>query len=226
MAKNRQAAEAVCYEYISKLLPGGENVAIYRRVFSEMDDAQFDDFMTKLGEGKIQLAIIAPNMREPRLQVERNLALAEELGHNFFERVWMDAKAGAPRYLSPQPYLIVDLPIRRQAQILVKKISIPENNRSVDNLTGQVTGDSKGSKVSYPELQILAALGLDDTITELIKYRGGDQKGFMAMNDSISRTGGVSQKALETLGTKVKVTSTLQAYLTAMHLSSSLTQKR
>lgn len=222
MAGNRQKAQALCLEYIEKILPGGGNRKIYEDLFASMSDEAFAEFIDKLKTGKARLAIIAPNMASSKLSVERNLALAKELGHEFFQRIWMDGKAGAPKYLSAVPYLVVDLPLRRQAQLLVKKISIPEDNRSVDNLTGQPTGASKGSKISYPEIQILAALGLDDTITELIKYRGGDQKGFIAMNDSIARTGGVSQKALEPLNTKVKVTQTLSTYLTAMHLHSTL----
>jgi hypothetical protein len=222
MAGNRQKAQALCLEYIDKILPGSGNRKIYEDLFASMSDEAFEAFIGKLKSGQARLALIAPNMAEPKLSVERNLAIAKELGHEFFQRIWMDGKAGAPKYLSAVPYLVVDLPLRRQAQLLVKKISIPEDNRSVDNLTGQPTGASKGSKISYPEIQILAALGLDDSITELIKYRGGDQKGFIAMNDSIARTGGVSQKALEPLGTKVKVTQTLSTYLTAMHLKSTL----
>lgn len=222
MPQNRQSAEKTLYELINKLMPGSDNVNIYKNIFSRMNDAQFDDFMMKLKDGKIKLAVIAPIMNKNSLDVKRNLDLAKELGHQFFERVWMDERDGIPSYLTPKKYLIVDLPLRRQAQILIKKISIPEDNRSVDHLTGQPTGASKGSKISYPEVQILAALGLDESIVELTKYRGGDIKGFNAMNDSISRTGGVSITSLDRLGTKVRATQVLATYLTCMHLENTL----
>lgn len=210
------------YELIGELLPGGDNVKIYQELFAKMDDAAFDTFIQGLDEGTTRLALIVPNMSEHRLDVQRNFDLAEKLGHEFFEQVWMEGANGAPPYLSPVKYLVVDLPLRRQAQHLIKKISIPDDNRSVDNLTGQPTGSSKGSKISYPELQILAALKLDDTATELIKFRGGDQKGFNAMNNSIAQTGGVSQKSLMALNTKVKSTETLSTMLVCMHLSNTL----
>ncbi len=187
-----------------------------------MNDDEFHEWMQKLKEGEIRLCIIAPNQAKVMLTVENNLEVAEKLGHKFFEQVWMDSKAGSAAYLSNTPYLIVDLPLRRQAQLLVKKISIPENNQSVDNLTGQPTGASKGSKISYPELNILSAHNLTDCITELIKYRGGDTQGFQAMNDSIARTGEVSLKAIEGLGTQVQSTVTLSTYLMSMHLSNTL----
>lgn len=221
MAKNRKAAEEVIINWVGKLLPGSSNPQMYEDAFSGMDDEQFENFINGLDNGSIKLAIIAPIMNENSLTVDRNLAIAKELGHEFFERIWMESKEGSAPYLSPVPYLVVDLPLRRQAQLLVTKISIPEHNRSVDNLTGQPTGDSKGSKISYPEVQILAALNLDKTLTEFIKYRGGDIQGFNAMNESIAKTGGVSQDAIAALGTRVKSTDALRTYLIAMHLEPS-----
>ena len=222
MAGKRAATEKFIIDNVESLLPGGGNAEIYKGLFKSMNDEQFDKFMENLADGSVKLSIIAPNLSSKKLTMENNYAVADRLGHNFFERVWMDGKNGAPRYLSKEPYMIIDLPMRRQAQLLIKKISIPEHNRSVDNLTGQPTGASKGSKISYPELNILAALKLDKSIIELIKFRGGDVQGFNAMNDAISRTGGVSQEAISSLGTTVKATQALSTYLLAMHLQNTL----
>lgn len=222
MSGNRKKAEEFILTYIDKILPGSENTQIYRDLFASMDDAQFEDFIVSLETDQSRLAIIAPNFSDNPLSVDRNLEIAKELNHEFFERVWFEDPNGGPNYLSVKKYLVFDWGLRRQAQLLIKKISIPDDNRSIDHLTGQPTGNSKGSKISYPELQILAALQLDSTITELIKYRGGDLNGFNAMNDSISRTGGVSITSLDSLGSKVKATQTLSTYLTAMHLRNTL----
>lgn len=222
MAKNRKAAEALCVELVESLLPTGHNRVAYEELFAMMSDDQFHQWIEDLKSGENRLCIIAPNQAKVKLTVENNFVVAKHIGHEFFERVWMDSKAGSASYLSNQPYLVVDLPLRRQAQLLVKKISIPENNQSVDNLTGQPTGVSKGSKISYPELNILASHNLTNCITELVKYRGGDIQGFQAMNDSIARTGEVSLKSIEGLGTQVQSTVTLSTYLTSIHLGNSL----
>lgn len=222
MAGNRKAAEAVILTYVDKLLPGSANTQLYKDLFAGMADEQFDEFMTKLEQGEIRLAIIAPNLGEQHLDINRNLDLAEELGHQFFERIWIDDGNEVPPYLSQVPYLVVDLPLRRQAQLLVKKISIPEDNKSIDDFTGQPTGKSKGSKISYPETQIMAANQMDANLTEMLKFRGGDVKGFDAMNTAISKTGGVSLQAIAALGTKVKSTQTLSTFLTCMHLENTL----
>lgn len=222
MSNNRAAAHKVITTYIEKLLPGSDNKAIYDKLLSEMTDKQFDQFINGIDEGSIRLAIIAPNLAENKLTIEKNLAIADELGHEFFERIWIDSGNEVPAYLSPIAYLVVDLPLRRQAQLLVKKISIPEDNKSIDDFTGQPTGKSKGSKISYPEVQILAAFNLDQSLTELMKFRGGDVAGFNAMNNSISKTGGVSLKSIEELGTTVRSTETLHAFLTSMHLENTI----
>lgn len=221
MSKNRAAAQAVILEWIEKLIPGSPNTQYYKDMFASMDDRAFDKFMADLDSGETQLAIIAPNLSEHKLTVERNFKLAEELGHNFFERVWFTAPDGT-RYLSPIKYPIVDMTLRRQAQLQEKKVSIPQDNASVDDLTGQPTGKSKGSKISFPEIQVLAALGLDQNLEEFLKCRGGDLVSFNAMNDSISKTGGVDLRQIEKLGGKVQATETLHAYLIGMHVQNTL----
>lgn len=219
---NRKATEEFIISYIDKILPGSGNKEIYIELFSKMDDNQFDSFMKKLESRENRLAIIAPNFAEPRLDVERNLKISDELGHNFFQRILIEGSGERPTYLTPIPYMVVDLPLRRQAQLLVKKISIPEDNKTVDQLTGQPTGSSKGSKISYPEIQVLAAMSLDNSLLELLKFRGGDVRGFNAMNKMISTTGGVSLDTIERYAGGVESTKTLKSYLISMHLSNTL----
>jgi hypothetical protein len=222
MAGNRTKAQAIILDGIEALCPGSPNTAIYKKLFDDMSDTQFGRFIDSLDDGAAKLAIISPNLGKFPLSVERNLGVARLWGHEFFQQVWMEGQDGSPDYLSVEKYLVIDLPLRRQAQLLVKKISIPEDNKSVDNLTGQPTGKSKGSKISFPEMQIMLAQGLDQSVKELMKVRGGDEKAFRAMNDSIAKTGGASLAALDSLNTRVKSTETLRSYLTAAHLENTL----
>lgn len=223
MSGNRKAAEKELLQCIDALLPGSENTRIYQDIFKGMPDNEFDQWISELESGARHLAIIVPELGKVTLDVERNLNLAEKWGHNFYERIWMDPQNGAPAYLSNDKYLVVDLPLKRQAQFLIKKISIPEDNRSIDTFTGQPTGKSKGSKISWPELQILAALGgFDETIAEFFKFRGGDLQGFNAMNNMIANTGGVSLNSIGSLGTKVKAVQSLSTLLTSMHITNTL----
>lgn len=219
---NRKAATDEVVKWLDKLLPGSDNGRIYRERLDRLSDQEFDRYMKDLSDGKQVISLVAPNLSEQKLSIERNLEVASELGHDFFQRLWLtDAKTGTT-YLTPVKYLVVDLPIRRQQQLLIKKISIPEDNRHVDELTGQPAGPSKGSKLSFPELQVLYAQGLDKSIEELIKFRGGDLKAFQISTRQIIETGGASQEAIKRTPTKVKSTETVSVLLKAMHLDNNL----
>lgn len=219
---NRKEAEAFILEYIDKITGSQENRKIYEDLFASMSDADFDIFMKGIEDESNVLAVIAPNFGKGVLSTERNLKIAKELGHNFFQRIIIEGKDDIPTYMTPIPYMVVDLPLRRQAQLLVKKISIPEDNKTVDDFTGQPTGKSKGSKISYPEIQVLAAMGLDSCLEEMLKYRGGDTGGFIAMNKAISRSGGVSMDSIRQFSTGVESTRTLKTFLLAAHLDNTL----
>jgi hypothetical protein len=219
---NRKKAEEYILTYIDKILPDGVNKQLYLDKFKSMSDKDFNTWMEKLLSGETVLSLIAPNGQKVKLDVKRNLDIAKEIGHEFFQRYWSRTPDGRGWYRSNDKYLIIDVPIRRQAQLLVKKISFAKNNTSVDDLTGQPTGASKSAKISFPEVQMLIAKGLDATLCEFMKFRGGDTKGFAAMEASISRTGGASLKALTPYTSGVKSTMTLYSMLTSMHLSNNL----
>jgi hypothetical protein len=223
MPKNRAAAEAVILKRIEQMSPGGPTPEIYRAMFAKMDDVAFDAFMAKLKLRQGRLAIIEANMSATGLTIENALAMAKDMKHEFYQRIWINPNDGkTPAFLTNKKYLVLDLPYRRQAQLLEKKARIPKHNRSIDELTGQAAGDSKGSKLSSPEIQVLAALDLPNMITEQIKFRGGDIKGFDAMNNMIDKTGEVSMASIEHLASGVESTRTLSTYLTGMHLSNTL----
>lgn len=221
MSKRSEVTNFIA-EAIDKILPDGFNKKQILDFLNQKTDKEFEEYLINLKSGKERLTIIAPNGREIKLDLERNFKVAKEYNINFFKRIWFDTPDGKGRYLSEDKYMVVKLPVRRQAQLLVKKISIPEDNKSIDALTGQPAGKSKGSRISYPEVQMLAAMGLNNTLSEFMKYRGGDIKGFNAMNTMIQRTGGVSLRAIEPYAGKVKSTETLSSYLTAMHLQNNL----
>lgn len=221
MSKRSEVTNFIA-EAIDKILPDGFNKKRILDFLNQKTDKEFEEYLINLKSGKERLTIIAPNGREIKLDLERNFKVAKEYNIDFFKRIWFDTPDGKGRYLSEDKYMVVKLPVRRQAQLLVKKISIPEDNKSIDALTGQPAGKSKGSRISYPEVQMLAAMGLNNTLSEFMKYRGGDIKGFNAMNTMIQRTGGVSLRAIEPYAGKVKSTETLSSYLTAMHLQNNL----
>jgi len=222
MAGNRAKAEAYILKWVEQILPGGENVKIYKEYFSRTNDKAFDALMQDLSTGVKVLPIYTPNFGKNKLSVERNLNLAKELGFNFFNKLWMGAKDDCPKYLTPLEYVVMDLPVRRASQLLTKKLSVTDNNNSVDMVTGQLSSTAKAASISYPEIQVLSAMGMDNTVVELIKYRGGDSKGLVAMNAMINKYGTTNLKTLDNYAGGVASTASLKTYLTAMHIKNSL----
>jgi hypothetical protein len=224
MATNRQAAQALCLKIIDHLVPGGENKKLYETKFAAMNDQQFAEFIADLKSGKTNLVIVVPNGGNIKLDIDRNLNVAQELGVKVFQRVWMPPLNGARSYLTPNPYLIIPLPLRRQAQHLSKKISLPVDNNSVDSITGQPTGKSQGAKISLPEVKVLAAMSMDQTLVEMLKYRGGDEGARRAMDTALQKTGKVSLSWVQPYATGVKSTKAMSVYLKACHYRSTLDQ--
>lgn len=222
MPGNRKAAEAQLLADIEAIENGPRNAQMYREWFATLTDAQFDKWCEMCEKGETRVSFIAPIQSDIMLEPLRLLKLARSWGREIWERVWMPAKAGVPSYLSNHRYYIFRLSARRQAQHLVKKRSIPEDNRTIDDLTGQPAGKSKGSKISYPEVNALITHGLQHTALEMIRWRGGDLKGMFAMNQSIYQTGHASQESLQPRAGEVTSTQLLRTILKAMMLKTTL----
>jgi hypothetical protein len=207
---------------IEKVFGGNNNVEFMKKRLDGMADAEFKALMTGFRSGELFPRLIVPNLTTGEFDMTKMLAVAKQMRVKLFHRIWLTDPKTKQTYLTPLEYLVVVLPVRRQAQLLVKKISIPGDNRHVDEMTGQPTGPSKGSSISFPELQVMAAKCLDNSITELIKFRGGDTTAYNAMTKSILESGTVSNEMLEGLGSNVKVTEVLSSLLTGMHLDNNL----
>ena len=192
-----------------------------------MTDEEFDRFMVGMKEGKIHISIVVPNDGKTRVSVENNFKVAKQLGHEFFQRVKVTNHPDYPDHMLPIKALTMILPIRRAQQLLSKKISIPEHSMTTDVLTGQVAGKSTSSKLTYPEQQMLIAMDMKDTATEMVRIRGGDLKAQSEYVRQLANNGEVSQKDILDVANLVSnggvvSTRTLKYYLQGMHIKNTL----
>ena len=219
---NRSSAEKFILQFMDEIDPSGYNKEKYIEIFKNMSDKDFDTYMKDIRDGHASLVLFTSMFKTKSITVENNIKIAKKYGLEFFEHLIISGKDGLPDFKTPIKYLIIDLPFRRQSQNLVKKISVPENNKSIDELTYQPTGDSKAAKISYPELQVLTGMGLEKSTEELIRFRGGDRNGFNAYNAMFLRYGNANLKTLNNYATGVESTKTLKSYMTACHLTTTL----
>lgn len=215
---NRKAAEAFILQYMRDIDPSGYNESQWKLVLADMSDKDFDEYMKDIRSGTKQLVIFKPMYEAKGITIENNLAVAKKYNVKLVEKLIFSGMKDSPDHKTAIDYLVMDWPYRRQSQNIVKKISVPDDNKTIDQLTYQPTGASKGAKISYPELQVLIGMGLDNTISELIRYRGGDRGGFAAYNAMFLRYGSVNLKTLSAYTTGVESTRTLKTLLLGMHL--------
>ena len=214
---NRAAAEKYLLQFVKDIDPSLYNYNLYKTLLDSMSDKDFHEYMVGINDGEKFIVIFKPMLKAKGITVENNLKIAEKYGVKFFEKLIFKEDDGL-EYKTDIEYLVVDLPYKRMSQNLVKKINIPEHNKSIDELTFQPTSASKGAKISFPELQVLIGMGLEDSIEELIKYRGGDKRGYYAYNALFMRYGSASIKSLRNYATGVESTKTLKTFLIASHI--------
>ena len=223
MAKNRKAAEEVILRWVSKIDPSGINAAMYKeQIFPGLSDKQFDEWMAAIKEGKDFIGITIPNFSDVKVTTKNNIAVAKEMGVEFYQRIWMVDKETGKRYLSNIKYPVFYLPARRQIQMVTSKISIASDNTHVDDLTDQPVGDSKAGSFSYPETLNIVGRGLNKVGEEFLKVRGGDLETYRVYQQSLIDTGYVSYNQLAPIRSRAKATLTLSKFLKAMHIDSNL----
>lgn len=224
MNPKRKAFQDNVIDVIERMVPGGGNKGFYENFFASMNDEEFHKWVLSLEAKEARLSAICPNFGKGNMTIKNNIKIMRELGFEPYQRLWIPADGGTREYLS-QPFLIGYAPLTRQAQFLSKKISIPKNKTKVDEITGQPTGESKGAKISAPEAQLLDAMGLNNTLMELSKGRGGDEGMYRAMSAYVSKTGKVSLASVMPYSTGVKSTNALDHYLKGSMIGSTLTHK-
>ena len=182
--------------YLNKIDKSGKNADRYYKLLSAMSDTAFDQFMHLVKEGKYQFHLMVPNM-EIHINIDDLMIVAKELKVEIFHQLWMKDEITGKRYLTPESYPVLQIPIRRAQQFLDKKISVPDSDRSIDGLTGQVIGDDRATTFSNPEIQIMYARGLTTTLQEFLRVRGGDINAYGEFKRQMEETGSASLAKLD-----------------------------
>ena len=219
----RRQVEDYILKYIAKIVSGDHNLKLYKDLFNRMTDKEFHEYMVKLKNKEITLSIIVPNgSKDIKVDINNNIKIAKELGFSFFQNIHFGKDNDNPGYTTPNEYMVIKLPVKRAAQLLDKKISIARDPNDVSSLTGQVLGDSRSSKMSGPEIQVLIGVGCKKSLIELLKIRGGDLGAGNAMEQMLIQTGNARQEDAIKYSTGVKSTDTLRNYFIGAHINSTL----
>jgi len=218
----RKKVEKFILEWMDKLTGTDFNRKLYEELFKKMDDEEFDEFMRKLKAGAI-LNVIVPHYKgATKISLEKNFKLYKELGKDFFQYlIYKPKDPKKPTIKSKYKFLTLLLPFRRTKQTAEKGLSVPLHDKQIDAVTGQAINDSKGSKLSYPEVQVLNGMGLKDSVTELFSDRGGSDSGRL-LKQLLIKYGKASKNVLEYYDSGTLSTKSLKNYFNGMHLKINL----
>jgi hypothetical protein len=217
----RARTEAYILKHIAIMDPSDYNTKYYQTTFARMSDREFDHYMQDIRDKRRTLVLYAPNL-QVTLKMRDLLTAANAVGLTLFERIRMWDSVTRRWYLTPHPYLILKLPIRRLKQYLMDKLSVPDSDKSTNLLTGQVVKPDKGSAISLPEAQTMDSKGLHRAMTELLNIRGGNPQAYASFKAELEETGQASLNTVDWSG-GVRSTKVSQVFLNSMHLANNLT---
>lgn len=196
MNPKRKQVEKLILDTVLTMEPGGTNHARYKKKFESMSDKDFDKFMSEIKSGKRKLSFFMPNM-EVVINQSDLMDAADKIGAEVFTRITYEDSVTGITYTTPQKCLCILSPVRRTRQFLHHGLSVPEGDSRIDVLSGQVMKPDQASKFSFVEMQLLLGRGMDDTIREFIKIRGGDTIAFANYKQQLEETGTFSQDSLD-----------------------------
>lgn len=205
-------------KYLMGVDPSGFNLDFYKKHHFSWPESKFKEWVEQLRDGKAHIVVYAPADSKVKLSFKRNLAFAEKNNIPIYERLWFEGNGEVPSFLTPVKYMVFPCSVRRQSQMLTKKISVPDNMKSINPLTAQPTGPSQSAKISLPESQLLSASGLEKSLIELLGPRGGDTSANAALKGMIVKTGKASLSVVKAFSSGVEVNKYMKAIFAGAHI--------
>lgn len=230
MGATRQEVTDFIVGHVNKIIPGYKTSGeILRTELDTLTDVQFAEFINglapnaavKTGHPKTVIPFYLPNLSEKKVSIARCFKLARELGRPLEQRLLMTDPHTGVQYVTPHEYPCMNIVARRQAQTGFKKRAIPGAKQQIDDLSGQPTALSKGSRISAPESKFLDSRNLLATQSELVHVRGGALNAYREFRRRLANVGEVELKDLKGLG-PAKSTEVVSAFLNAQHLGNNI----
>ena len=191
------------------------NISLFSNMIDSLSEAEMDALVDDLESGKKVIPIIVPNGSNA-IDYNNNLDVIERLDLPLHQRI-ITTTDGVDT-MSPIKFLVMEIPLKKPIQMVDKKRSIPKDTNSRNEMTGQVTGDSKSMSATSPEIPLMAGNGMYKGIIELTKYRGGDINAEIALDRMAELGMPIDQDVLERYSSGPEVNNTLKQLLLSMHI--------
>lgn len=222
---NRKAAESFLLDILGKITKNGKNKEIYERLFKQMNDKQFEDFVNKIDEyGGVPLYLSNVN-KDDDIVYDNIMNLTKGLGVELEQHLYIKDDSTGLTYKTAEKHLVGPCVVRKQRQMLAKQLTYAKDDSMISDLTGQVYGDSKGAGISFQEVNVLRQLGMENTAKELYDVLGGDLGALKDFRQNIENTGSTNIKQNLKNGTGVESIKTLHYLLRARYINNNLNKR-
>lgn len=195
----RKEAEKVLYDYMDIADPSGKNTARYKKMFSEMSDARFKQFMTQMFEDHNMNYILDIEDFKTGITVESAEKCLNFLNVPIVEYIIMPhmnmdlVHPTVSKYRMITGY-IIDI---RMIQTNRKKNSTSIHISQRSAVTGQVVGDDKNGRSTDQENIALVTYGATNILKELNGFRSDGMGRKNEAYSDISNTGVCSVNKIE-----------------------------
>ena len=210
---------------MSKVTKGGGNRIIYERIFKSCTDAQIEGMIKWLEEGN-SLPVWSPGgVPAEELHYDTLMGLCKTYNVKMMQRIISYDEDTGIMSMSPNEAIVGRSELRAQRQFWAKKFNAAKNDYKVDDLTGQVSMESRATGISMPEITVLRGLGLNIMANELYNVKGGDQDAFKAYRNDLLTTGKTTTDGSLRKGSGTKVLSTVHYLLRGRHINNNINSK-
>lgn len=203
MNDKRKKVEELIDKTLSLMDPSGVNAKKYRNMFQTMSDKQFADWITRfLADDKSNIRVDIEEFGDSsrNLKYENIEKAANYIGIKIFEYVYLPHVSSNPNrpIRTKQPVLVGWLNVKRTQQFVTKKTGLTTTDNDRDDMTGSAKGDAKGGTTTGIENELLAGVGGDVILSEIVGARGDNVTEYDNMLKEINQTGSVKLENIKT----------------------------
>lgn len=219
MDAKRKKAESLVYKVMDTLDKTKSMSDYYKKLFSSMNDKQFEKYISKKFPFRFQTRIfkIEPSFVEIEQAAKiLNIPLMEKIE---FPYIYKNKNKES---VTSKEALVGYIHLKKLKQFLTKKNAISTNISNRNAKTGLLTGHDKNGIMSDRELESMVVNNLDISIDEFTRARADSIKAKQSMYNTISTLGHVSINDIENDPADVISKNLLNVYLIGSHLNSNL----
>ena len=219
MTSGRRKAEEKCIKVMDILDPTHTNSDYYKKVFAEMSDKQFEQWLRKKLPIKFHFR---PFEIEPA--VATSIKALNFMGVPLMEKIkqpWIYTNPDGKSPYSKEAFTGY-IHLKKLKQFGTKKNHLPLSSNNRDMKSGLLVGEDKGARESDREFEALGVMGLTYTAKEFSTFKADSMNAKDQAYNTINTLGDVYMKDIEFRQDDSLSRNMISSYMIGAHLMTNL----